>query len=280
MSKVMDMEGQDMQAFFRGDKLYGDDFSVPAIEEWFDRERMGYSGLVSDNDRAYRYEYHALNWQHGFRWLGRRTFRRALGFGSFRGDELEPIAARIEHITIVDPSGAAEGVQLAGKRVDTIAPGIDGRLAFADGMFDLITCFGVLHHIPNVTSVIGELLRVLAPGGVLLLREPIVSMGDWRKPRPGLTLNERGIPLPYLVRAVTAGGGHIERQSLCSFGPLERAVKWIRNDIYNSMFVAGLDAVISNIIPWKRTYHPVRAAQKLQPSAVFLTITVSTDQSR
>jgi hypothetical protein len=37
----------------------------------------------------------------------------------------------------------------------------------------------------------------LKPNGYLLLREPIISMGDWSFPRKGLTKNERGIPVSF-----------------------------------------------------------------------------------
>lgn len=56
---------------------------------------------------------------------------------------------------------------------------LTGKINSQDKLFDLITCFSVLHHIPNVTFVFSELIRVLQPGGYLLLREPIHFMGDW-----------------------------------------------------------------------------------------------------
>ncbi len=42
----------------------------------------------------------------------------------------------------------------------------DGEhLPFADGSFDYVYSWGVLHHTPNTRSAIGEVLRVLKPGG-------------------------------------------------------------------------------------------------------------------
>jgi SAM-dependent methyltransferase len=42
----------------------------------------------------------------------------------------------------------------------------DGRvLPFDDGAFDFVYSWGVLHHSPDLAQSIGELLRVLAPGG-------------------------------------------------------------------------------------------------------------------
>jgi SAM-dependent methyltransferase len=74
---------------------------------------------------------------------------------------------------------------------------------------DLAMSLGVLHHIPNVTKVLSEMIRVLKVGGVLLIREPIHSMGDWNSPRFGLTKNERGISEEFfnsffLIRVITS----------------------------------------------------------------------------
>lgn len=38
-------------------------------------------------------------------------------------------------------------------------------LPFADGAFDVVFSWGVLHHTPDIRSAIGEIHRVLAPGG-------------------------------------------------------------------------------------------------------------------
>ncbi|MBL0141881.1 MAG: methyltransferase domain-containing protein [Betaproteobacteria bacterium] len=39
------------------------------------------------------------------------------------------------------------------------------RIPFADGTFDVVYTNGVIHHTPNTQSVIGEIFRVLKPGG-------------------------------------------------------------------------------------------------------------------
>lgn len=44
-------------------------------------------------------------------------------------------------------------------------------LPFADGQFDAVTCWGVLMHIPNLEQALSQLLRVVAPGGRLVLME-------------------------------------------------------------------------------------------------------------
>jgi len=45
-------------------------------------------------------------------------------------------------------------------------------LPFPDGAFDLVTCQTVLIHVRDATVALAEMLRVLRPGGTLLLAEP------------------------------------------------------------------------------------------------------------
>ena len=42
-------------------------------------------------------------------------------------------------------------------------------LPFADNSMDCVYSFGVLHHIPEINKVIGEIYRILKPGGVVMI---------------------------------------------------------------------------------------------------------------
>ena len=49
----------------------------------------------------------------------------------------------------------------------------DGQsLPFKENLFDTILCIDVLEHVPNPHQMIAELVRVLKPGGVLILSTP------------------------------------------------------------------------------------------------------------
>jgi SAM-dependent methyltransferase len=48
-------------------------------------------------------------------------------------------------------------------------------LSFPDRSFDAVFCFGVLMHIPELEKALDELVRVLKPGGVLMLSETNAS---------------------------------------------------------------------------------------------------------
>jgi len=45
------------------------------------------------------------------------------------------------------------------------------HLPYRDTVMDAIFCFGVLHHVPDWQGSLGELARVLKPGGALYLEE-------------------------------------------------------------------------------------------------------------
>lgn len=48
------------------------------------------------------------------------------------------------------------------------------RLPFRDGVFSAITCVAALHLVPDPAAVIGQLARVLAPGGRIAIMAPTV----------------------------------------------------------------------------------------------------------
>lgn len=259
--------------YFDGTAIYGDDFTPSQIADWFNREKEGYADLGAKREREYRYVYHELNRIHGYRLLARnRRFHHVLGFGSAYGDELLPIVDRVEHITIVDPSDSFMRTELSGKPVERVRPDPSGTLPFADGTFDLITCFGVLHHIPNVSYVLSEFQRVLAPGGIVLVREPIVSMGDWRKPRQGLTANERGLPLTPFLHAINSARLTTRTFHLTGFGPINWLIRKGRyGRAYNSATLTRIDWFLAESARWNYGYHAYRntVREKLRPTSVF-----------
>jgi SAM-dependent methyltransferase len=74
----------------------------------------------------------------------------------------------------------AAGVEIASEAVErALATGADvrllepdGTIPFGHGEFDLVWCSEVLEHIPDVGFALGEIRRVLKPGGRLLLTVP------------------------------------------------------------------------------------------------------------
>jgi SAM-dependent methyltransferase len=138
---------------------------------------------------------------------------------------------------------------------------------------DLVICLGVLHHIPNVSHVLSEMARVLRPGGKMVIREPISSMGDWRRPRPGLTKNERGLPPGWLEARAQANGLRIERSTFCLFPLTSRFARSMRlRTAYNSPGLVRLDAMMSRLMHWNLHYYRDSLLKKLAPGAISLVL--------
>ncbi|MCL5068546.1 MAG: methyltransferase domain-containing protein [Thaumarchaeota archaeon] len=231
------MSTDNMAEYFSGRKLFGDDFSSEDVMRWHEEERNAYYSLGEQTEHEYNYSYHSLNWTYGFKYLGSRYYHNALGLGSAYADGVLPILGQIEHLTIIEPAVGFTRTSIRDVQVDYVEPTYDGTLFFPDSSFDLITCLGVLHHIPNVTHVVMELHRCLKKGGFLLLREPVVSMGDWRKPRAGLTKRERGIPERILEEIILGSGLTIVKQSKCMFSLTSRLRLFMKGPVYNSGFL-------------------------------------------
>lgn len=56
-------------------------------------------------------------------------------------------------------------------RKDVTFKNTDYLKKIKDNTFDLITCFHVLHHIPNIEETVKELKRIIKPGGTILISE-------------------------------------------------------------------------------------------------------------
>ena len=69
-------------------------------------------------------------------------------------EEAQRRSAGIENIVVSFQQGEAE------------------RLPFPNGSFDLVTCQTVLIHVKDPVAVIREMIRVLVPGGLLVIVEP------------------------------------------------------------------------------------------------------------
>jgi ubiquinone/menaquinone biosynthesis C-methylase UbiE len=58
-----------------------------------------------------------------------------------------------------------------GSRISVQNEDLESGLTFPDGSYDIVLCWGVLMHIPQIVSAIRELVRVTRPGGKILVYE-------------------------------------------------------------------------------------------------------------
>ncbi|MBU2634762.1 MAG: class I SAM-dependent methyltransferase [Nanoarchaeota archaeon] len=256
--------------YLSGERLYADDFTIEEIQQWYADEAEGYADLGAKEKDRYRYGYHQLNNQHAFKFIFNTNFNEALGVGSAYGEEFKPIAHNIGRLTILDPSDAFSDVyEIHGTPCRYVKPNPDGRMPFESNKFDLVTSLGVMHHIPNVSYVMSECYRCTNDGGMMLLREPIVSMGDWRKHRKGLTNRERGIPVQILDEIVRNVGFKIAHRSFCNFPLIPKIANKLGVAACNNTALTITDTFLSQIFSWNVKYHRTKLFDKFAPASVY-----------
>ena len=257
--------------FYSGRKLWGDDFGLEEIREWYGLEENACFEIY-DQGRRRMPNNDYLHWHHGYRWSmnERNTLGKVLGLGSGNGEEFRPVRRWIEHLYIVE---SAAGYFHNDITTTYVKAQMDATLDFADDFFDTAVNIAVLHHIPNVSRVLRELYRVLKPGGICLVKEPITTLGDWRPPRKkGLAPCERGFPRDLFCQMIGQVGFEIVRKHYFEFPPLRHLRDRGGIDTYNSKIWTGLDNLCCRLTAWNYRYHRVNWFQKLAPSYVFLVL--------
>ncbi len=111
--------------------------------------------------------------------LGGAACRRVVDLGTGPGDIPLLLAANSAIPTIVGVDAAATMLALAGPKAQRL--GLSQRvrferadvkaLPFANGSFDGVLSNTILHHIPEPIAFLREAARVLAPDGVLMIRD-------------------------------------------------------------------------------------------------------------
>jgi len=119
-----------------------------------------------EKKRTFRYELQShMHETFGFEnWKGKKVLEVGCGSGI---DALE-FARNGALVTAVDITENACALTRAlameaGVPIEVLQ--INSTLPFAEGTFDLVYSFGVLHHIPNVEGILNEIHRVLKPDG-------------------------------------------------------------------------------------------------------------------
>lgn len=133
---------------------------------------------------------------------------RILDAGCGSGRNMLALAAR-GAVTGVEL--APESLRIAGARqLGPVLPGsLEEPLPFADGAFDLAVALDVLEHVRDDAAALGELARVVAPGGRLLVTVP---QYDWLwGEHDVLSHHHRRYTRPLLLARAAAAGFSPER---------------------------------------------------------------------
>jgi len=91
------------------------------------------------------------------------------GYGSARMAEL---AASVDAVDVADGAIAHAREQYPRANLRFLAIDPTASLPYADGSFDAVLSFQVFEHVVDTDHYLGEIRRVLAPGGTLLLVTP------------------------------------------------------------------------------------------------------------
>jgi ubiquinone/menaquinone biosynthesis C-methylase UbiE len=118
------------------------------------------------------------------RMLPDRRYRRALDVGSGTGFFILNLwlAGFVDepHACDISPgmlAACAESARTVGCDISLRTGDAEG-LPYEDGAFDLVAGHAFLHHLPEPEAALGEIHRVLAPGGAMLLAGEPTRTGD------------------------------------------------------------------------------------------------------
>jgi len=95
--------------------------------------------------------------------LEKYNIESVLDVGCGTGRAMRELSGKCPEVSFtgVEPvSELREEAVRNGLQADQVLEGDATRLSFADGAFDCVTMFGVLHHIPNPADAINEAIRV------------------------------------------------------------------------------------------------------------------------
>lgn len=231
-NRTTSLPGEITTEIKKGDKLAGDDLDEVALRLWYQQEQEAFfegSSASASDDPWYRYMRY-VNERLGFAFVERSKVRvrSLLVLGPGGGEEVQGFTKRHPEcrVTFVE---ASQGFRTTLKKRFPKSTVIEaeplGTIPCDDESMTLITAFSVLHHVAHVSKILRERARILERGGLLLVREPCSSMGDWRLPRSA-TPNERGIPRKWMISACGAAGLVVERKPVpVLFEPLNKLLK-------------------------------------------------------
>lgn len=265
------------QEHLEGSKLIGNDLAGPELEKWYAEEANGYYNLIAgdqtkNGEFSFELDTKALNRFHGS-YLPKTRFEHCVAIGCADGSDLLALGRIIEHVTAIEPSKEWWKNSHRDVPFNYKLPTLDGTIELPDESMDLAVALGALHHVATVEHVVGEMIRVLKPGGWMIIREPIMSMGDFRGPRPGLTRYERGIPFALMKRFIANAGGQIVHTVPSSFQAIKKAFKPFGIEAHNYDLLVRLDYVASRLFLFNARYWRPRLLDKIAPTSMLYVAT-------
>jgi SAM-dependent methyltransferase len=260
-----------------GRVLVGDDFTDEQLSIWYEQEKEAFYEKYAANsevDPWYAYMKY-VNEILGFSKINKSEdeHKSILFLGPGSGIEVERFASNNPDwsLNFIESSDNFK-LQLRRKfplsRIKDAT--ISGDIALRKNCQDVVCAFSVLHHIPNISKVVGEIFRVTKPGGLFMVREPCSSMSDWRYNRSA-TPNERGISC-YLLTSIAQSTGFelVSKPIPVLFAPINKILKkTIGFSFIPFNLLYRIDRLISQIVSFNDYYWRDTWYKKIGPSSYF-----------
>jgi len=151
--------------------------------------------------------------------------RKVLDIGSGAGNMAHHLA-HYGQVIGLDPNPRPL-VVAAGRGLDVLQS-LGDQLPFATGEFDLVALLDTVEHIPDELGVFAECLRVLKPGGKLVVTVP-AFMSLWSY-NDEINAHQRRYTVPELAQKLAVTGFRIKRISYNNFFlfPLIAGIRLLR----------------------------------------------------
>jgi ubiquinone/menaquinone biosynthesis C-methylase UbiE len=104
---------------------------------------------------------------------GTGFFTLNLRLAGVLGDDLHVTDISPGMVDVAKRNAAELGLRLEGEPADV------EKLPYSDDSFDVVIGHAVIHHVPDVEQAFREMLRVLRPGGRLVICGEPSRLGDW-----------------------------------------------------------------------------------------------------
>jgi SAM-dependent methyltransferase len=163
---------------------------------------------------------------------------QVLEVGSGDGRSFEHYPPEVEHVRAVEPDATARAAaepraQAAAVPIDVVA-GVAVPLDAADESFDAAVVMGLLCSVPDPTTALAELRRVVRPGGELRFWEHV------RSRNPGFRALQRG--LDRLFWTASLGGCETTRDAEAAIRAAGFRVEWIERGFHSSSLLTVTSA--------------------------------------
>ncbi|MDX6546785.1 MAG: hypothetical protein QOG33_335 [Gaiellales bacterium] len=122
----------------------------------------------------------AKDWSRFVEWCRPRPGQRALDVGAGPAVLSGALVGLVAEAVALDPSQALLAHAPTGVRQ---VVGSAEAMPFADGEFDLVTIVNSLHHVADPSRTLGEMARVLAPAGVIVVQDYLADADPERAER-------------------------------------------------------------------------------------------------